>query len=213
MQNPFDNISVKNQEKLLKLLEAHTYNFKKNTSILPIIKEDNMLGIILKGYIQIIKIDHNGVRTIIEEIEELQIFGSNLSSLKNNEYEVIVKEDSEIIILDYNRITEQSVEGKDYYNQFIKNLLKILMKKINEKNERIEILTKKTIRNKLLEYFKIERNKHGSKNIYLPFNFIDLADYLGVDRCAMSREMKCLKEEGLIEVKGKRITLLYERNY
>lgn len=212
MPNPFDNISVKNQEKLLKILEANTYKFKKNSSILPIIKEDNMLGIVLNGYIQIIRIDHNGNRTIIEEINEMEIFGSSISSLKNTEYEIIVKEDSEIIIIDYKKIINQNDEKKDYYNQFIRNILNILIIKMKEKNERIEILTKKTIRNKLLEYFKIERNKHGSNFIYLPFNFIDLADYLGVDRCAMSREMKYLKEEGLIEIKGKRITLLYNRN-
>ncbi len=211
MPNPFDNISVKNREKLLKLLEAHIYYFQKNSSILPIIKEENMLGILLTGYLQIIKIDHNGNKTIIEEINEMELFGSNISSLKNNENEVIVKEDSEIILLDYNHITQQEDEKKDYYNQFIKNLLKIFILKLNEKNERIEVLTKKTIRNRLLEYFNMEANKHGSKYVYLPFNFTDLADYLGVDRSAMSREMKYLKEEGLIKVKGKKITILFER--
>ena len=52
-------------------------------------------------------------------------------------------------------------------------------------------------------------NKNGSRYIYLPFSFGALADYLAVDRCAMSREIKYLKEEGIIEVKDKRITLLY----
>ena len=113
--------------------------------------------------------------------------------------------------MDYNHITQQEDEKKDYYNQFIKNLLKIFILKLNEKNERIEVLTKKTIRNRLLEYFNMEANKHGSKYVYLPFNFTDLADYLGVDRSAMSREMKYLKEEGLIKVKGKKITILFER--
>ena len=51
--------------------------------------------------------------------------------------------------------------------------------------------------------------KNGSKYIYLPFNFINLADYLAIDRSAMSRELKFLKDEGFIEIKGKRITLLY----
>ena len=79
-----------------------------------------------------------------------------------------------------------------------------------EKNERIEILTKKTIRDKLLEYFNIYRKKHASKIIYLPFSFTDLADFLAVDRSAMTRELKNLKEEGFIETKGRRITLLYK---
>lgn len=211
MANLFDNISVKNQEKILKILEAHTYEFKENSQILPIIKEQNMLAFITKGYIQIRRIDQNGGRTIIEEINEQEIFGSYISSLKNNEYEVITKEDTELIVLDYERITKETECDKEYFMEFLKNLLQILMEKMKEKNNRIDILTKKTIRNRLLEYFHIESKKFGSKYVYLPFNFTDLADYLGVDRSAMSRELSHLKEEGLIEVKGKRITLLYER--
>ena len=84
-----------------------------------------------------------------------------------------------------------------------------LINSINDKNNRIEILTKKTIRNRLLEYFKIVSLKNKSKNIYLPFTFTDLADYLAIDRSAMTRELKNLKEEGFIEIKNKRITLLY----
>ena len=81
----------------------------------------------------------------------------------------------------------------------------ILNDKMEEKNKRIQILTKKTIRNKLLEYF----NFSNSRYVYLPFSFMALADYLGVDRSALSREIKFLKDEGFIEIKGKRITLLY----
>lgn len=205
----FDNINSKNKEKLLLMLEANTLHFKKDSTILSVIKNDNIVGIITSGYFQIIRTDHNGIRTIIEELEEQDVFGSFISSLKNKEYEIIAKEDTEIIIIDYDNIINCNLTNKSFYNQFIKNLLQITSKKIQEKNERIEILTKKTIRNKLLEYFKIISKKHNSKYIYLPFNFTDLADYLAIDRSAMSRELKYLKEEGFIEIKGKRIKLLY----
>ena len=205
----FDNINSKNKEKLLLMLEANTLHFKKDSTILSVIKNDNIVGIITSGYLQIIRTDHNGIRTIIEELEEQDVFGSFISSLKNKEYEIIAKEDTEIIIIDYDNIINCNLTNKSFYNQFIKNLLQITSKKIQEKNERIEILTKKTIHNKLLEYFKIISKKHNSKYIYLPFNFTDLADYLAIDRSAMSRELKYLKEEGFIEIKGKRIKLLY----
>ena len=79
---------------------------------------------------------------------------------------------------------------------------------ISQRNERIRILTNKTIRNKLLEYFEILSKKTGSRMIRLPFSYTDMADYLAVDRSAMSRELKKLKEEKIIEVKSRRITLL-----
>lgn len=211
MTNIFDSISFKNKQKLLYSLEADTLQFSANSTILSLIKDDNVIGILLSGYIQIIRTDHNGVRTIIEELFDGDIFGTMISSLQNSEYDIVTKEPTTIILIDYNRIINFDMNNKGYYNKFIQNLLQIIISKIGEKNERIEILTKKTIRNKLLEYFNITSKKNRSRNIYIPFNYTDLADYLAIDRSAMSRELKYLKEEGLIETKGKRITLLYDK--
>lgn len=208
MHKLFNKISVKQQVKLLKLLETSTLSFKKGTVMLSTIKE-NIIGVILEGYAQIVRTDYNGNRTIIEELEEEMIFGSTISSLSSDECELIAKEDTKVLIIDYDLIIESENNTYSYYNQFVKNLLQITTDIIDEKNERIEILTKKTIRDKLLEYFNIYRKKHGSSNIYLPFSLTDLADYLAVDRSAMSRELRYLKEEGFIETKGRKITLLY----
>lgn len=206
--NPFYNINSDYKSKLLKELEAQTYEFSKNEEILKKIKNRNYIGIILNGTIQIIKTDYNGNRTIIEELIENDIFGTKISSLSNNEYTITTKDKTKIIIIDYEQLIKAN-NTNNYYNQFIKNLLEIIINSVNDKNDRIEILTKKTIRNKLLEYFKIISTKNKSKNIYLPFTFTDLADYLAIDRSAMTRELKYLKEEGFIEIKNKRITLLY----
>lgn len=206
--NPFFNITDDDKTKLLKDLEVQTYEFTKNEEILKKIKNRNYIGIILEGIIQIIKTDYNGNRTIIEELTDNDIFGSKISSLSNNEYTITTKDKTNIIIIDYEQLIKSN-NTNNYYNQFIKNLLEIIINSINDKNNRIEILTKKTIRNKLLEYFKIVSHKNKSKNIYLPFTFTDLADYLAIDRSAMTRELKNLKEEGFIEVKNKRITLQY----
>lgn len=208
MRQPFDNINKQEKQNLLKDLEANSITFKKNELVLKKVKNNNFIGIIIYGLIQIIKTDYNGNRIIIEELEGNEIFGSKISSLNNAEYSIITKEDTKIIIFDYYQILNKNSKSK-YYNQFIKNLLEIIVNSINEKNNRIEILTKKTIRNKLLEYFRIVSSKNNSKNIYLPFTFTDLADFLAIDRSAMSRELKYLKEEGFIEIKNKRITLLY----
>ncbi len=208
MRKLFNKISVKEQSKLLKLLETSVLIYKKDTAILSSI-EENIIGIILEGKAQIIRTDYNGNRTIMEELEEESVFGTALSSLSSDECEIVTKEDTKVLIIDYDHILESENNNYAYYNQFIKNLLEITTNIIDEKNERIEILTKKTIRDKLLEYFNIYRKKHGTRNIYLPFSFTDLSDYLAVDRSAMSRELKYLKEEGFIETKGRKITLLY----
>ena len=135
------------------------------------------MGLVITGSLQIIKTDYSGNRTIIDELKPTDIFGSDISPLRGNEYEIFTKEESVIYIIDFDSILNLSLD-KHYHQQFMKNLLEIVMHKLQEKNERLEILTKKTIRNKILEYLKIMRTKHGSRFVYLPFNFKDLADYL-----------------------------------
>lgn len=208
MTNLFTKISEKNQEKILKILEASTLNFKPNCQILTSVKLDNMIGIVLLGYMQIIRTDYNGNRTIIEELTENDVFGTTISSL-TDECEIITKEETKIVIIDFNNILNDVENNLSYYKQFIKNLLEIYTDKINTKNERIEILTKKTIRDKLLEYFKIVSKRNNSKKIYLTMTYIELADYLAVDRSAMTRELKNLADERLIKREDKKITLLY----
>jgi len=212
MINLFHNISEKNKDKLLGILEANYFSYKKNVTVMSSVKRENIIGIVIEGYLQIVKNDYNGNKTIIEDLEENSIFGSLISSITNSEYDVITKEDSKVILIDFDRIISSTDIPVNAYNQFLKNLLQILSNKIQTKNERIEILTTKTIRHKLLEYFKITASKTKTKVIYLPFNFNDLAEYLAVDRSAMSREIRNLKDEGLIDVKGKRITLHYYYN-
>ena len=204
---PFDNISPKNRKKLLWSLEAHIMEFKPETNIVSIFPNDKILGVIEEGIIEVSRTDYNGNKTVIETLEENDIIGSALAPIKNGEFDVVVKETAKVIVFDYDFIVSFNENTKSYYNQFIKNLFIIITEKLNEKNERIDILTRRTIRNKLLEYFKTEYKKHGSRIIYLPFSFSDLANYLAVDRCAMTREIKALKDDGIITVKDKKIYL------
>ena len=205
----FKDITPDNKSKLLKLLETSNFTYQKGVNIAYLFKDKESIGLVIDGSLDIIRIDYNGTRTIIETIYEDEILGTSLTSLLSNDYEIITREDTKILWLDYKVILGINDTKYNYYNQFIKNLLMIALEKNTLKNERIEILTQKTIRNKLLEYFRIETLKNRSKIIYLKSTWQDLADYLAIDRCAMTRELKNLKEEGFISVKGRVITLLY----
>lgn len=208
----FNDIKPQDKGKLLKLLETSTFTYQANVNIAYLFKDKESIGIVLNGSLDIIRIDYNGTRTIIETIYEEEIFGTSLTSLLSNDYEIITKEDTKILWLDYKAILSITDSKYPYYNQFLKNLVMISLEKNTLKNERIEILTQKTIRNKLLEYFRIEALKNRSKIIYLKSTWQDLADYLAIDRSAMTRELKNLKEEGFITTKGRVITLLYSFN-
>ena len=207
--NVFDKISEKSQEKILKNLRGYEINILKDKKIVDYFNDDDEIGIILEGRIQVIQNNYNGTKTVVDDLGENNLIGCKFTYLKNEEYEIIAKENSKLIIISYNEINNTTDTTDKSLNLFIRNLLFITNEILESKIERIEILTQKSIRSKLLEYFNVNSKKNGSRYIYLPFNFSDLATYLAVDRSAMTRELSYLKEEGFIAVKGKRITLLY----
>ena len=210
MGNIFEGISNKNKRKLLKTLGADTLHYKKDTSVIRLFKDDNIINFIVKGNVKVVLNTINGNQIITEDLSDGDVFSSTINYIDENETDAIVTEDTEIISMNQKDIIDFKDNSKSYYNIFIKNLFIIMTKKISERNERIQILTKKTIRYRLLEYFEIMRKKNNSLNIYLPYNYIDLAAYIAVDRSAMSRELSNLKEEGFINIKGKKITILYK---
>lgn len=210
MENIFEGISNKNKRKLLKNLGADTLHYTKDQSVIRLFKDNNNINFIVKGNIRVILNNINGNQIVTEDLYDGDVFSSAINYIDENETDAIVTEDTEIISMNQKDILDFKDNSKSYYNTFIKNLYIIMTKKISERNERIQILTKKTIRYRLLEYFEMMRKKNNSLNIYLPYNYIDLAAYIAVDRSAMSRELSNLRDEGFINIKGKKITILYK---
>ena len=209
--NLFEGLTDSQVRKLFILLGVHVYPYNQNEEVLPTIKSENIVGIVLSGFVQIQNIDYNGNEIIVENLTpENSLFGTNLSATNSEDFQLIAKEDSRVVVIDYDRIIDINNFKYSYFQIFFRNLFEIYNLKTREKNERIKVLEKKQIRDKLLEYFEIENKKSGTKYIHLPFPFKDLADYIGVNRASMFRELKHLKEDKLIEVKGRKITLLYK---
>ena len=210
MTNIFENITPKNIEKLKRILKTSTIKFSKNVNILSNVNLGDFIGIIDSGSVQLIYNDYNGNKILLEDIKKGEMFGSLDFSLDTEELSCISKEPTQITFIEYNQITNDEIVKTDFYIIFIKNLIKILNEQITKKNERIELLTKKTTRDKLIEYLKKTSQKKGTKKFELPMTYTELASYLSVDRSAMTREMKYLKEDGFIETKGKIISISEE---
>lgn len=209
MANIFADINVKERKKLLKKLEAITLDFEKNTSLLKRISKSNLIGILEKGSTQIIRTDYNGNVVIISDLKEGDIFSTKFSLLDNSEYDIVAKEDSRIIFIDYDFILRLDQNKSISYQKFLINFLNIMTEIVYFQNKRINILTKKTTREKLLEYFYNESRKHFSKTFKLSFNLTELAEYLSIDRSAMMREIKHLKDDKIIESNGNKVTMMH----
>lgn len=209
MTNLFANISDKNIEKLKRILKANTIRYQKNVNILSNVNPEEFIAIIDSGSVQLINTDYDGNERIIEDINEGEIFGSISYSLNNEDISCITKEKTQVTYIQYKQITNDEIIKTDFYIIFIKNLIKLLGEHVSNKNTRIEILTKKTTRDKLLEYFRLQTQEKKSKSFTIPMSFTELANYLAVDRSAMAREIGYLKDEGFIKTNKRRITLLY----
>ena len=209
MTNLFENINTKNIDRLKKSLKATSLTYPKGVNILSNVNRDDFIAIVESGNVQLFYHDYEGNKILLEEIQEGEIFSSYTTNVYAEEVSCLTKEETQITYIEYPQITSDEIIRSDSYILFIKNLIKMLTEQISLKNTRIEILTKRSTRDKLLEYFKFQAKEKKNKSFTIPFSFTELANYLSVDRSAMTRELKYLKQEGFIKTNGRRITLLY----
>ena len=158
-----------------------------------------------------IRYDLNGNRTIVEHFSNNDIFGEIFYIVNtNNELFVEAKKTSTILFFIYDDLQSKCKSHCTFHQKLLDSLSSLYLNKVIELNTRIELLSKRTIREKLLGYFNVVSSKNMGKTFQLSFSLTDLADYLSVDRSAMMRELKLLKEDGFIEKNGNSIRLLYK---
>ena len=212
MINPFEGISELQKNKLLKRLESHIYKYNKSEEILPTLKNTNIVCILTQGSAKIINTNYLGEETLVDELYKNSVFGTSIYNIENSEVSIIATDICEIVVIDYNKLIKIDNISHSYYNIFIYNLFQIFNEKLKQNNDRIQILTKKNIRDKLLAFFDNEYRKTRSQIIYIKGTLKDLSDYLSINRSAMFRELRNLKDENFIQIDNKRIKLLYTPN-
>ena len=185
--------------------------FEKNQVITSYIQKRNQFCILISGNADLVRYDLNGNRTIIDHFTKNDVFGEVFYDVTtNNELLVEAKSKCEVLIYSYLQIHYKCKQNCKFHQKLSEYLPELILDKVTSLNMRVELLTKRSTRDKLLGYFNLLSTKTLSKTFKLPFSLTDLADYLSVDRSAMMRELKLLKEENFIKKNGKEITLLYK---
>ena len=174
--------------------------FNKNEIITSYIKNRNQFCILISGHADLVRYDSNGNRTIIEHFSKNDIFGEVFYSVTtNNELLVEAREKCEVLFYIYDDIRSKCRNNCKFHQELSENLPELILGKVTKLNTRVELLTKRSTRDKLLSYFTLLSTRTLSKTLFLPFSLTDLADYLSVDRSAMMRELKLLREDGFIK--------------
>ena len=186
-------------------------SFTKNEVITTYIEKRNQFCILINGNADLVRYDLNGNRTIVEHLSKNDIFGEVFYTVTtNNELLVEAREKCEVLFYIYDNIHFKCKNNCKFHQKLSENLPELILKKVTDLNMRVELLTKRSIREKLIGYFTLVSSRKLNKTFSLPFSLTDLADYLSIDRSAMMRELKLLKEDGFIEKNGNKITLLYK---
>ena len=205
----FDNISRHDAGLLLNCLDAHMKTYSKGEFILSAGDTTHRLYFIEKGSVHIVKDDFWGNRTILSEASCGNIFGETYACLDSQPLEVSVVScgDTTITSLDMRKIMDPCISSCGFHLTFIRNLITIMAARNLFLTQKIEHVTRRTTREKLLSYLSQESRRHGSRSFSIPFNRHEMADYLAVDRSAMSKELGKLRDEGILEFKKNSFTL------
>lgn len=186
---------------MLSCLDARVVDTSKGEYIFSEGEAAKYVGIVLSGEAQIIREDFFGNRTIVAAIVPGELFGESFACAEVDELpvSVVASEKSEIMLIDCKRIITTCGSACRFHNMIIHNLLQVLAAKNLAFNKKIEITSKRTTRDKLMTYLLSQAKAHGSSSFEIPFDRQELADYLGVERSAMSKEIGRMKDDGLIE--------------
>ncbi len=190
------------EEKLnnaLKILSAKKEGYPKNTTIISAGTKSNRFGVVLEGIVQVSFLDIDGNSVLVANLPSGDTFGEALCWVETKEspFTITAFSDTEVLWLCPDKLREAS---SDETACLLKNnYLSLLAHKTLSMNNRVQILSKPTLRQKIITYLSQVSNLKGTKSFEIPFDRESLALYLGANRSALSRELSNMEKEGIIE--------------
>lgn len=163
-----------------------------------------MIGMVLQGSIQIVRDDIYGNRSLIAQADAGDLFAEAFAcaAIPTMPVSAFAKTDSTVLVMDHRKILTVCSNSCRFHNLLIKNLLQVVAQKNLALSSKIRLMSQKTTREKLLAYLLDQAKINGCTEFTIPLDRQALADYLGVERSAMSTELGKLKKQGIIDFKG-----------
>lgn len=206
----FCGIEEKEIESMLSCLSAEKKVYKKNEYVLRYGDSVESIGLVLSGSVNIIKEDCFGNCNIVAAIIPGQLFAESYACVMGTSLGVSVQaaQNSEILFMNIRRILTTCSSACAFHTRLIQNLVSLLAAKNLLMNEKLTYMSQRSIREKLLSYLSAESMKQNSSVFDIPFNRQQMADYLSVDRSAMSNELSKMRKEGILEFNKNHFSLL-----
>jgi len=206
----FEGISYESYLAMLDCFQAIQKSYRPEELIYDFSSEMEKVGIVERGEASLIRIDEEGVSTVMEDLATGGVFGRSLAftGSSGDSLQVIARTHCDVLYIDYPHILRQCEHACAHHSILVRNMLRLISEKAQILTERIDVLSRRSIREKLLCYFRQQADKAGTNHFTLPFSLSLLADYIATDRSAMMRELKRLREEEIVRTDGREVTLL-----
>lgn len=197
----FNHIEQKDLEALLHCLNAYEQSFLKKETIILENNKINYIGFIITGAVQMIKEDKNGEQSLIMTLSRGEVFGETFVCHGDPYCQVsfIAEESTQILFLPFDKVLHQCQMSCLFHHRLIENMVTIISNKNLMFIKKIEILSKRTLQEKILTYLQIEGHHRYHVPIQIPLNRKEMAEYLCVDRSALSRELSNMQKKGMIQ--------------
>ena len=195
---------------MLSCLGARLCTYKKGEYVLRQGEHLNDIIVLVDGSLHIQKDDYWGNRSILGQIAVGETFGEayvapESGSLLND---VVAVDDSAAIFFDVKRILTTCSSACRFHAMVVQNMFFAISEKNRKLVQKLGHMSKRSTREKLISYLSEEAKRHSSSSFTIPFNRQQLADFLSVDRSAMSNELCKMRNEGLLEFNKNSFRLL-----
>lgn len=206
----FSGVSEDEISSLLSCLGASFHSYKKGEYVLREGERLSSVFILVEGKIHVQKDDYWGNRSIISEISVGEMFGEAYCAPESGVLinDVVAIEDCGVIFFDVKRIITTCSSACRFHNMIVQNMFFAISDKNRKLVQKIGHMSGRTTRAKLISYLSEEAKRQNSSYFTVPFNRQQLADYLSVDRSAMSNELCKMRDEGLIRFEKSNFELL-----
>lgn len=202
----FAGIAEKDLASMLKCLGAYVRSYEKGETVFHIGDPVYEIGLVLKGRVYLTKEDRNGNRNLVQEVGPSSLFGEELACMGQGRRDAnaTAAQKTQVLFLDIGRVTTQCSTACLFHQRLIRNLLTVIAAKNHFLNAKMEHMSKRTTREKLLSYLSDAAGENPDQWFEIPFNRQQLADYLSVERSAMSWELCKLREDKVLEFQKNR---------
>ena len=202
----FGGIDAADLAGMLGCIGYHVKDYPKGGIIA--FEEENIdhVGVVLSGTVDMLKEDVWGNRTMLVRSYPEDIFGETFACGEDSLSVVTfaAAEDSRVLFLSFCRVMHTCTHACRFHQTLIENMVRLIARKNRELMRKIEVVSKKSLREKILAYLSIQAQSQGKRRFEIPLGRVEWAQYLNADRSALTRELQKMKTEGLID---------YRRNF